>query len=203
MIESFELPNGEKVTFNPDGHIYIVRGKELPSITGLLRDYYGDTYENVNPEILKRAAEYGTSVHSDLDRLINLRFADPKATLASTYQEVQNYFNFVEPIYKIDPIATEKVVVLYDDKNEPIAAGRFDLICTVKGKKALADFKTTTTLHKDLVTGQLNLYLKAAMQSGYIEDMDFQLGAIHLCGLTARFVPVTKLNEDFYLNFIK
>lgn len=205
MQNNFEkhlLPNGTEVIFYPDTHTYIVEGKILPSITTLLTKVYGDNYAAVNPEMLKRSAEYGTKIHNELQELIEMRKDSPGVPLYSDYQEVENYFNYVEPIYQIEPILTEKVVVLYDAENNPYAAGRFDLLCKVKGELSLADFKTTSTIHRQLVTGQLNLYLKAAIQSGYIKEEDnVKLGVIHLSGTTCRYVPVAKLGENFIKKF--
>lgn len=201
-FENHLLPNGTEVIFYPDTHTYFVNGKELPSITTLLTKVYGDSYSSVNPKLLKRSAERGTRVHEELQQLIELRKEDEGIPLSSEYQEVENYFKFVEPIYSIEPIMTEKVVVLYNDKGEPCAAGRFDLFCKVKGELTLADFKTTSTIHRQLVTGQLNLYLKAGEQSGYFSSEDnVKLGVIHLSGSTSRYVPITKLGDNFIKKF--
>lgn len=202
--EEYIIPNGAKVTFYPEHHIYEVNGRQVPSITTLLSDFYGDSYKNVNPSLLKRSADYGTAVHAELQNYIDKRLNHIDINPIKTdYQEVENYFNFTEPIYKIKPIMTEKVVVLYDTQNSPCAAGRFDLLCTVGDKLTLADFKTTSSIHRKLVTAQLNLYLKAAKESGYLkEDEDVQLGVIHLSGSTSRFIPIPILGENYCLQFI-
>lgn len=202
-IETYVLPTGEVVQYIDETHTYIVDGAELPSVTSLLNDFYGNAYANVRPEILQKAAEYGTKVHKDLQDLIELREMDDSIPLVSEYQEVQNYFNLVEPIYKIKPTLTEKVVLLHDADGKPVAAGRFDLLCEVDGVLTLADFKTTSTIHRQLVTAQLNLYAIAAYQSGYIKTTDIALGVIHLSGLKSRFLPIPKLDDKFYLQFIK
>ncbi len=201
-IETYILPNGEVVQYIDETHTYIVNGEELPSVTTLLTRFYGDIYGSVRPDLLKRSAEYGTEVHKDLQTLIEIRQEDDSIPLVSDYQEVQNYFNFIEPIYGIKPISTEKVVVLHDKTGKPVAAGRFDLLCTVKGELTLADFKTTTAVHKQLVTAQLNIYVMAAYQSGYIDTQNIKLGVIHLSGKTSKFIPIQKLDDDFYLQFI-
>lgn len=197
------MPNGAVVAFYPDTHTYVVNGVEVPSVTTMLSRVYGDTYAAVNPDILKRAADYGTAVHQELQEWIDIRKSTSGAEVVSAYPEVNNYFNLVEPLYKIQPIDTERVVVLYDPEGKPVAAGRFDLLCFVDGVLTLADFKTTSTIHKKLVTAQLNLYARAAAQSGYLQTENIGLGVIHLSGSVARFVPVPKLGEGFYLKFTK
>lgn len=208
-VEVFTLPNAEVVYFYPGDHRYVIgeNGKEVPSITQLIKEVYGNSYQFVKPDVLQRAAEYGTKVHSMLDELIQLRTVgiDISAQLeGETPQEVRNYFNKVEPLYNIVPVKTEQVVVLYNSKGDPIAAGRFDILCKVDGNLTLADFKTTSTIMKQSVTAQLNLYLKAAVQSGYLDsEEDVDLGVIHLSGSTAKYNPVTKMGEGFYKKFIK
>lgn len=56
------------VVFNPDDHTYFLGDKELSGITSVLeRQLFPDTYAGVNEEILRRAAEYGTSVHQSCE----------------------------------------------------------------------------------------------------------------------------------------
>lgn len=202
MIEYFTLPNGACISFDPDIHKYYVEGKEVPSITQLLDRFYGSNYGKVNPAVLKAAAQYGTDVHGELEFFIKERRKDPTIPITSEHKEVQNYFSYVEPFYKISPIMTEKVVALYDQNNNIVACGRFDLLCYLLNNLTLVDFKTTSTINRDHVTGQLNLYLTAAYQSGYINTTDVNLGVIQLVGDKARFVPITKMSEKFYLQFI-
>lgn len=197
------LPNGEHVIFYPETHTYIVRGKEVPSITTIIQDHYGNKYSAVRPEILEAAARYGTRVHAELDDLITKRMQDPKTVIETELTEVKNYFDFVEPIYNITPIMTEKVVVLYDKVDgTPVAAGRFDLLCSVKGKLTLADFKTTSTIMRQSVAAQLNLYRIAAYQSGYLDHLDIDLGVIHLSGNTSEYKSIQRFADDFHLTFI-
>lgn len=200
--EEFILPNGIKGEFYLASHTYIIEGEEVPSITTLISQVYGDSYASVNPTLLQRSAAYGTKVHDELSNLIELRKISPDIPLVSELQEVNNYFKIIEPVYKVEPVLSEQIVVLYDDNNKPVAAGRFDLMCQVKGKLTLSDFKTTSQIHKKLVTAQLNLYLKAAYQSGYIENMDLDLTVIHLSGSQSKMVPIMKLKDEFFTKFI-
>ena len=202
-IEQFILPNGVEVIFTPEDHKYYVDGKEVPSVTNLIQDHYGNKYGAVRPEILQAAAKYGTNVHNEIELLINLRKACPDAPLVSDYPEVNNYFNFVEPIYGIEPIMTEKIIVLYGPDGRVAAAGRFDMLCKVKGRTTLVDFKTTSTINRQSVSAQLNLYLTGLLQSGYVDSIDdIDLGVIHLSGEKSTYNPIKKFASNFYLTFI-
>ena len=56
------------VVFNPENHTYFLNGKELSGITSVLeRQLFPDTYAGVDEEILRQAAEYGTSVHQSCE----------------------------------------------------------------------------------------------------------------------------------------
>ena len=200
------LPNGDRIEFYPEGHKYFVNGTEVLSVTALITKVYGDKYAAVNPDLLKRSAEYGTKVHKELQDLIELRKdgIDIDPLLISQTQETQNYFNMVEPIYNIEPLQLEQMVVLYDEKGVPVAAGRFDLLCKVNKVITLCDFKTTSSINTKLVSAQLNLYCKACVQSGICsEDEIKQLGVIHLSGATCKYKPVTKFNDEFIKKIIE
>lgn len=201
--KQYILPNGQVVYYSDDSHTYIVGGREVQSITSLLAYVYGDTYAKVNPAILKPTAEHGTAVHKEIQENIDLRMLDPEHECKCENAEATHYFTIVEPVWKIQPLMTEKIVVLYDPNGIPFGAGRFDLLCNVNGVKTLVDFKTTSTIHRPLVTGQLNLYRKAGIQSGYFsEEEGVKLGVIHLHGDTSKYAPIETLSSDFYLKFL-
>ena len=202
------LPNGETVVFYPSSHSYFVRDKKVPSITELIQNVYGNSYANVNPELLQRSAEYGTKVHKQIQDLIDMRLMglDISDLLTDKNQETRNYFTYIEPIYKVNPLFTEKIVVLYNDNDEPVAAGRFDLACEVgeDRQKAICDFKTTSAIHTKNVSAQLNLYKKAAEQSGYFTKGEITyLGAIHISGEQYKLKPIQIFGEGFFKKFIK
>jgi len=202
--ETHILPNGEVVEFFPETHQYFWNGKELPSITQLISKRFGNSYDAVNPEILKSASEYGSIIHDQLSTIIDKKLAGIKEDIQTDYDEVYNYFCYVEPFYGIRPTMTEKVVLLYGADGTPAACGRFDLLAKLNGENALLDFKTTTNMHILSVTNQLNLYLIAAKQSGYIKDIsNFKLGAINLVKNEWNFVPIAVLSPDFYLKFLE
>lgn len=50
------------LTFEPEEHRYFVDGREVPSVTKILEPY--SCLEFVDKELLKRASEFGTNVHT-------------------------------------------------------------------------------------------------------------------------------------------
>ncbi len=204
-LEKFVLPNGAEVFYNDEEHKYFVEGQEIPSVTTVLKDYYGNMYSAVNADLLKASAEYGTAVHAEIDSYVKKRKNDPNTEIKTEYEEVRNFFDFVEKIYKVDPIDGERVIIVYDPDGKPFACGRFDMLCNVNGELTLADIKTTSTIHRQSVTAQLNLYATGALQCGYITPEQYsklKLAAIHLKKSTSKVVPITKLADSFYLTFM-
>ena len=63
-IEDFEAT----CTFDEEWHTFKLDGKILPSVTRLLDD---GSYDNVDPEILKRACERGTLIHKEVETYRN------------------------------------------------------------------------------------------------------------------------------------
>ena len=52
-----------EVEYNEEWHTYRINGVIVPSVTQLLSD---DTYINVDPVVLERAAKKGTLVHKEI-----------------------------------------------------------------------------------------------------------------------------------------
>ena len=142
-------------------------------------------------------------MHAELQNRIELRQLGVPVDIESLeHQETINYFKFIEPIYKIEPILVERVVVLYGSSGDPLAAGRFDMLARADGVPAIMDFKTTSAIHRPEVTAQLNMYLRAATQSGYLDQYpDVGLGVIHLSGETSRYIPIPKFADTFIERF--
>lgn len=53
-----------KLEFDEETHTYTLEGKVLPSVTTLLND---GSYNNVDPEILKKACDRGTTIHKEIE----------------------------------------------------------------------------------------------------------------------------------------
>jgi len=65
--------NNSGVIFNPEEHTYLLGGKYLSGITSVIeRQLYPNTYDNIPEAIVRRAAEYGSAVHDELDRFDTL-----------------------------------------------------------------------------------------------------------------------------------
>lgn len=162
-----------------DEHLYLVDGLIVPSITQILKIKFGGKYEGIGSATLQRAAEAGTAVHEAIEAFC-MRGEE------SDLPEVRN-FKFLQKQYGFDVLDCEVPVLLFDG-NDPIAAGRLDLMIRQDINLGIADIKRTSALDKDYLAYQLNLYRIAYQQSYGIEVQT--LHGIHLREDVRKFVQI-------------
>lgn len=155
-MESWEI-NGHILEYDDSTHTYIADGVIVPSVTQVLDIKFGGKYASVNPSILNRAANRGTSIHKAIED-----YCKGNEELLGT-KEVRN-FRFLQKHYEFDVLENETPIVITKE-GIPIVAGRLDLVLGINGVNALADIKTVSTLDKEYLAYQLNLYRIGYMQS--------------------------------------
>ena len=175
--------NGRTLEYIDEGHIYLVDGVVVPSITQILKHRFGKKYDFVNPDVLKKAADKGTAVHEAIEMWC-------REGIPSDLPEVRN-FEFLKKKYGFEVVENEVPVILERD-GEPIAAGRLDLVLKMDGHIGGADIKRTSSLDKEYVAYQLNLY-RIAYRQCYGVEWKF-LRAVHLREDTRKFVALP-INE--------
>ena len=184
--------NGHTLEYIDDTHTYIVDGVIVPSITQMLKVKFGNKYDGINRATLDNAARKGTEVHRAIENLC-------KTGEVEDLKEVRNFL-FLQKKFEFEVVANEVPVILFC-ADEPIAAGRLDLVLqdhrqgeieTDVVVKGLGDIKRTATLDKNYLAYQLNLYRLAYMQS-YGGRIDFLRG-IHLRDDTRKYVDIP-INE--------
>lgn len=141
------------IEFIEDTHTYLSDGVIIPSVSELIRFKFPEMYSNVPKKILKKKASYGTKTHKMVEDFINEEFTlkelqemkiDPDIKIAvEQFESLRKKWAF--------QIKDMEQIVHYKNKY----AGRYDAY-TIDGY--LIDFKTTTTLHEDLLSWQLSLY---------------------------------------------
>lgn len=170
------------VTFNPEDHQYTVDNKHVLSVTQLISEMLPKTYKNVDPGILKKAAEKGIALHDAIERFE--RFGE-----VSLLQEFKSYLH-MKRFHAIHVIENEKIVVI-SHHGVPICAGRFDMVIEsphLKGK-GIADVKRTAHIFNKHLTLQLNLY-KLGYEQTYKEPIHF-LKCLHLRYDHADYIDVS------------
>ena len=182
---------GHDVEFIGDTHQYIVDGIVVPSITQILKVKFNKKYDGIPKETLQRASEKGTQMHEVIEKWC-------KNGEESDLVELRN-FKFLKRQYNFSVMQNEVPVILWHD-DEIIGAGRLDMVISMNGQVGLADLKRTSTLDKDYLGYQLNLY-RIAYQQSYGTEIGFLRG-IHLREDVRKFVQIP-INEELTLKLIE
>jgi hypothetical protein len=188
-MEEWEI-NGNILEYDDTTHTYLVNGVIVPSVTQVMQVKFGNKYEGIRSDVLNRAAERGTAIHKAIENYCK--------GMDDGSKEVHN-FNFLMNYYKIKPVKNEVPIILMVD-NQPVIAGRLDLVLQENDTLSLADIKTTSQLDKEYLAYQLNLYRLGYMQS-YGERID-KLYGLHLRGDKRKLVELP-INEDIALELLE
>lgn len=160
---------GHIVEFIDDIHQYLVDGCMVDSVTQILSIKYKNDYASVPPAVLNNAAQRGTAVHKAIENFNVSGYDDGS-------EEVRN-FKFLQKQYGFEVLDSELPIVIFKD-DMPIACGRLDMTMLIDGQTGIADIKTVSSLNKEKIAYQLNLYRIGLMQS-YGVDAKF-LKIIHI-----------------------
>lgn len=196
-IETWEI-DGHTLEYADDSHIYICDGVVVSSITQMLKLKFGGKYNGVSKSVLQKASEKGTMVHEAIEKYCKYGYE-------SDLPELRN-FKFLQRAYKFDVLCNEVPVILSVD-GEPVSAGRLDLVIekigedgVLNGERGIADIKRTSTLDKEYLSYQLNLY-RIAYQQCYGMKIDFLKG-IHLREEKRKYVDIP-INEEMAMELVK
>ena len=181
---------GHTLEFIEDEHCYLCDGVILPSITQILKTKFGKKYEGIDTDTLKRASEKGTELHLAIEDYC-------KTGKETDLIELRN-FKFLQNQYGFNVIENEVPVILSVD-DEPVCAGRLDMVVMLDDQVGIADIKRTSALDKDYLAYQLNLY-RIAYRQTYGIEADF-LRAIHLREDVRKFVNIP-INEPLAMDLV-
>ena len=189
-METFNIKGGTLEYFD-DTHTYLYEGLMLPSVSRILETKFNGEYKNVPPAVLNNAAQRGTAVHKAIENYNNSGYDDGS-------EAVRN-FKFLQKQYGFEVLDSELPLVIFKD-DMPIACGRLDMTMLMDGETGIADIKTVSTLNKEKIAYQLNLYRIGLMQS-YGVDAKF-LKIIHLRDGIRKFID-SPINEKMTWELIE
>lgn len=175
---------GHELEYIDETHTYLVDGVIVPSITQILKIKFGKKYEGINQEVLKQAADKGTEVHEAIENFC-------KTGEVKELKEVKNFI-FLQKQYKFEVLDNEVPIILFKN-DEPIAAGRLDLVLKMNDVIGGGDIKRTSTLDKEYLAYQLNLY-RIGYRQCYGVEWEFLKG-LHLREDVRKFVNLP-INEN-------
>ena len=158
------------IFFDPDDHVYLVDGEEVPSVTSILQPLHRD-YDKINPATLQYAANRGSAVHEALEAY------DLGGELEG-YPEIEGYLRAYldwESVYR--PTWTDVEQIVYNEQDSYI--GTLDRAGYFNGGDVLniVDIKTSQPTKSALVSVSLQTY---AYAQAYAKD---RAGSIDRWGL--------------------
>jgi len=160
------------IEYLPDTHTYLVEGVVTPSVTQIIHQLKPDKYKGIPKAVLKSAAAYGDIVHEAVEEIgqgRDILFRE------KSYEGIAiRRFRHLKAYHEIDIISAEQPVA-YIDNNEPLFAGRYDMVGTVRGEWAVIDIKTTSKYDRDYLEIQLSMYRMALQQKGLHIDRAYCL----------------------------
>lgn len=163
--------------FNEDEHKYLLDGKELISVTTLMKKHgLSPDYSNVDPKVLRNKAMRGTLIHKELEDWL----------LSGESGFTKELYAFVELSKELEIENATPEQKVHND----IVAGTVDLQADYKGGTLLADFKTTASVHTEAVRWQMSIYQEL------IGKKFNTLAVVHLNGHNAEFIPIQPIKEE-------
>ena len=175
---------GRFLEYDDATHTYLVDGVIVSSVTQLLNKKFGHKYDEVSNATLRAAADRGTMIHKAIENFCN--------GIGSDIPEVKD-FEFLMNYYKFGVMENELPIIV--DLGGQTYAGRLDLIISIDGDLAVCDIKTTSTLDRNYLGHQLNIYRLGAIQS-YGFDIQ-KLYGLHLKSGKRKLVPIPIKEESW------
>lgn len=148
-----------ELTFEENGHIYMLDGEQLPSVSELCRFMHREIYKDAPKWQMEAAAERGTTVHAAAEAL-------DKAGAASIPEEYLPYLQAYKAFLQEQRPSWDLIEQpMYHPQYR--YAGTIDRYGALHGEAALIDVKTTYTVYKSLCRAQLNLYRLMLLAKGF------------------------------------
>ena len=119
------------IEFIEEGHIYLIDGIVVPSVSEILHFLFPDKYKNVDEQTLQKKAMYGSKVHEAIECL------EQSKTLPELDENQQfsiRQWQYLKEKNNINVIIQEQMIHYFDKY-----AGRFDMVANVNGYLSLCD----------------------------------------------------------------
>ena len=180
-----------QVIFNPDEHTYMLGGKELSGITSVIsQQLFPDKYRDVPEDVLKKAAERGTMIHS-ICELVDDMGISHDSDEAQGYKELKDdwglRYECSEYLVSDDEHYASCIDKVYRENETDFTLG---------------DIKTTYVLDKESVRWQLSIY-------AYLFELQnpgckaVRLIGIWLRGKNHEIVEVERIPSEVVVNLLK
>lgn len=158
MTGTKEIPKFDELSFEEEKHIYRLDGKQLPSVTSIMRPLSQALYKDIDEKILDEAANRGTAVHNAIETYTLYGVKDIPEAYEGYFEAFRSWWKEEKP----EALATECKVY----HKSLLYAGTADMPVKIGNKRIIVDFKTSASINKMLTGVQLEAYLKAFESHG-------------------------------------
>jgi len=137
-----------EVVFEKENHTYKLYGNLLKGVTPIVKWMFPETYSMVPDDVLKRAADYGSLIHSKLELYDSVGINDEECGSLQDYIALKEKYGIKVALseYLVDD--GQNIASSIDKVMEPDSDGLWDI----------GDVKTTSVIHVNNVRLQLSIY---------------------------------------------
>lgn len=150
------------INFDEEKHLYTLRGYRLPSVTQLMRPMTAMVYSDVSQSALMDAADRGTRAHESISNIVLYGIEESDEDTEPYISAFKDFMRDFKPTWLASEYRLYHKTLMY--------AGTLDLIGYVTDDDDngvdVVDLKTTSALHRTLLSTQLGAYAEAMKSHG-------------------------------------
>lgn len=155
------LPTAD-VTFEPEGHVYEMRGVRLPSVTQIMRPMTLMLYSDVPYSTLDEAADRGSRAHEQISNYVTYGILETDEDTEPYIEAFREFEESYKPVWIASEYRTYHKLMRY--------AGTIDLLGYIEPDDGtgidVIDIKCTSEYHPVLLATQLGAYAEALNSHG-------------------------------------
>ena len=179
-----ELARNSKVFFEEFTHIYLLDGKVLMGVTGLMKKHHlSADYSHIRKEVLDQAAEIGTAIHREIEAYDN---GEPVVMndLLKEYKALGLKHVASEYLVSDDEMVASSIDGVYEGSAENTVI--------------LVDYKTTSKVHTRALEWQLGIYQVLFRR----QNPDIKVEGCYCLHIDKHkrkilgFIPITPVSEE-------
>lgn len=161
MIEGSILPPME-IDFEPDAHIYTLRGIRLPSVTQIMEPMSLMLYSGIPASTLNEAADRGSRAHEQISNYVTYGYLETDEDTESYIEAFNKFESEYQPIWLGSEVRTYHKTMRY--------AGTIDLLAYITPDNGegidVIDIKCTAAFHPVMLSTQVSAYAEALRSHG-------------------------------------
>lgn len=180
----------DRLKFDKESHTYYVDGEKVDSVTQILSKKFPNKYANIPADVLLKASERGTQVHKAIEAYC--KGFDDGSNEVSDFKFLRKHYGFT--------VKENELPIIINFGGKTIA-GTTDMIFEMDGILAVADIKTTSTIDKEYLGHQLNLY-KIGVEQTYGYAIEALYG-IHIRDGKRKLIKIPIVSEEALYESLK